>query len=168
MTLAWLGNSAAATLLHWSSSLFPTEILFLFNKNTKSRKTPSVDSSFLNLPLSIHGQRLRPLQNIIMAAHTCSFFALLLTIGHVAATGRRPRFEPLPMCLDCVPYEEIVAHGIGFDLTTSYATAAIRYHDGTVENLVKVGCGVVSVPSRSLTVSGLDRRSRWLPAVDAS
>ena len=53
--------------------------------------------------------------------------------------GRRPRFEPLPMCPDCVPREDILAPGIGFDLTTSYATAAIRYHDGTVENLVKVG-----------------------------
>ena len=125
-----------------------------------SRETPSVESSFLNLPLSIHGQRLHPLQNIIMVAHTCPFFALLLTIGHVAATGRRPRFEPLPMCLDCVPYEEIVAPGIGFDLTTSYATAAIRYHDGTVENLVKVGYDIMPVPLKLLTVSGLDRRGR--------
>ena len=87
-----------------------------------------------------------------MIAHTCSFFALLLSIVHVAAVGRRPRFEPLPICLDCVPYTEIIAPGIGFDLTTSYATAAIRYHDGTVEKLVKVGCGIARVPSGPLTV----------------
>ncbi|KAG7005353.1 hypothetical protein G7Y79_00020g048810 [Physcia stellaris] len=42
------------------------------------------------------------------------------------------------MCLNCVPYEQIVSPGIGFDLTTSYASAAIRYHDGTVVDLVKI------------------------------
>lgn len=54
-------------------------------------------------------------------------YALLFLCGHVAATGRRPRFEPLPKCSECVPPEDIVAPGVGFDLTTSYATTAIRY-----------------------------------------
>ena len=64
---------------------------------------------------------------------------LLLQNQNVMAKGRRPRFEPLPRCSDCVPPDDIVAPGIGIDLTTSYATAAVRYHDGSVENLVKVG-----------------------------
>ena len=88
-----------------------------------------------------------------MIAQMYSLPALLLLITHVAAaTGRRPRFEPLPMCPDCVPREDILAPGIGFDLTTSYAAAAIRYHDGTVENLVKVGCGFGRARAWPLTV----------------
>lgn len=58
----------------------------------------------------------------------------------VAARGRRPRFEPLPRCPGCVSREDIVAPGIGFDMTFSYATAAIRYKDGRVQNLMKVRC----------------------------
>ena len=65
--------------------------------------------------------------------------ALLCLNQNVVATGRRPRFEPLPVCSDCVPLEDITAAGIGFDLTTSYATAAIRFHDGSIETLAKVG-----------------------------
>jgi hypothetical protein len=61
---------------------------------------------------------------------------VLLSFGaHVAALCHRPRFEPLPSCSDCVAREDILAPGIGFDLTTSYATAAIRYYNGSLENL---------------------------------
>lgn len=87
-----------------------------------------------------------------MIAQMYSLPALLFLITHVGATERRPRFEPLPMCPDCVPRKDILAPGIGFDLTTSYAAAAIRYHDGTVENLVKVGCGFGRARARPLTV----------------
>lgn len=64
---------------------------------------------------------------------------LLCLSAHVTAMGHRPRFEPLPLCFDFVSREDILAPGIGFDLTTSYATVAIRYYDGTMENLAKVG-----------------------------
>ena len=74
---------------------------------------------------------------MITLTHTLS--ALICLSDHAAAMGRRPRFEPLPICADCVPREDILAPGIGFDLTNSYATAAIRYDDGSVENLAKVG-----------------------------
>ena len=62
----------------------------------------------------------------------------LFTRQDIVTAGRRPRFEPLHVCPDCVPREDIVAAGVGFDLTTSYATAAIRFHDGSIESLVKV------------------------------
>lgn len=74
-----------------------------------------------------------------MIALMYTLSAMLCLIAHAAAMGRRPRFEPLPMCPDCVPRDDIWAPGIGFDLTISYATAAIRYYDGSVENLGKVG-----------------------------
>jgi hypothetical protein len=64
--------------------------------------------------------------------------ALLSFDDHAAAQGRRLRFEPFPMCSDCVPREDILVPGVGFDLTTSYATAAIRYYNGSLENLGKV------------------------------
>lgn len=103
-----------------------------------------------------------------MIAHMYYLPALLSLIVHVAAMGRRPRFEPLPICPDCVPRKDILAPGIGFDLTTSYAAAAIRYHDGTVENLAKVGCGFGRAPARPLTVYWSDRRRRRLQASSAS
>jgi len=74
-----------------------------------------------------------------MIALTYIWSGLLCLSAHAAAMGLRPRFEPLPRCPECVPREDIVASGIGFDLTTSYATAAIRYYDGSVENLAKGG-----------------------------
>ncbi len=74
-----------------------------------------------------------------MIALIYTLSALLCLITHAAAMGRRPRFEPLPICQDCVPRKEILAPGIGFDLTNSYATAAIRYYHGSMENLCKVG-----------------------------
>lgn len=73
---------------------------------------------------------------MIVLTYILSF--LLCLSAHTAAIGRRPRFEPLPRCSGCVPREDIVAPAVGFDLTTSYATAAIRYDDGSVENLAKV------------------------------
>lgn len=74
-----------------------------------------------------------------MIAFMLALSALLCVCAHVAAMGRRPRFEPLPKCFDCVSRQGILAPGIGFDLTISYATAAIRYYDGLVKNLAKVG-----------------------------
>jgi len=74
---------------------------------------------------------------MIAVVRTLSTFLCLTS--NVAAMGRRPRFEPLPICEVCVPREDILAPGIGFDLTTSYGTAAIRYYDGSVETLGKVG-----------------------------
>lgn len=60
-------------------------------------------------------------------------YCIDMYVLYSASMGRRPRFEPLPMCFDCLTPD------IGIDLTTSYATVAIHYHDGTVENLAKVG-----------------------------
>lgn len=74
-----------------------------------------------------------------MIALMYALSTLLCLSAHVTAMGRRPRFEPLPMCFDCVSREDILTPDIGIDLTTSYATVAIHYHDGTVENLAKVG-----------------------------
>ena len=104
---------------------------------------------------------LRPLLEK-MIAHICSLPLLFCLILHVAAMGRRPRFEPLPICPDCVPREDILAPGIGFDLTTSYATAAIRYHDGTVKNLAKVGAVSGRARARSLIVCQSGRRGQRL------
>ena len=74
------------------------------------------------------------------------FLSTLLFLSQdVIATARRPRFEPLPICSDCVPPEDIIAPGVGIDLTTSYATAAIRYYDGATENLAKVSPGSCSI-----------------------
>jgi len=75
----------------------------------------------------------------IMILLTYFLPALLCLNRDVLATARRPPFEPLPVCADCVPREDIIAAGIGFDLTTSYATAAIRFHHGSIETLAKVG-----------------------------
>ena len=63
---------------------------------------------------------------------------LLWSSVSVVAVGRRPRWEPLPRCDGCVSRRDILAPGVGFDLTFSYATAAIRYDDGSLEDLVKV------------------------------
>lgn len=46
--------------------------------------------------------------------------------------------EPLPVCAECVPREDILTPGIGFDLADSYGTAAIRYNDKTIVNLGRV------------------------------
>ncbi len=64
----------------------------------------------------------------------------LLTLSVLATARRRPRFEPLPICSKCVSREDILAPGIGFDLTTSYGTAAIRYYNGSVVNPWKGLC----------------------------
>ena len=61
--------------------------------------------------------------------YTYTMSALLCLTIPVAATGRRPRFEALPMCSDCVPRENILAPGFGFDLTTAYSLF-VRGRDG--------------------------------------
>ena len=67
------------------------------------------------------------------------FLPALIFLSKDAIAGRRPRFEPLPVCSDCVSPDDIIAPGIGIDLTTSYATVAVRFHDGSIEALAKVG-----------------------------
>ncbi|KLJ11902.1 hypothetical protein EMPG_12955 [Blastomyces silverae] len=44
----------------------------------------------------------------------------------------------LPTCDKCISKEDILTPGIGFDIADSYGTAAIRYHNGSVENLARV------------------------------
>jgi len=44
----------------------------------------------------------------------------LLLASAVCAQPDKPRFEPTPICDDCVPRELIIAPGIGIDLTSSY------------------------------------------------
>jgi hypothetical protein len=49
----------------------------------------------------------------------------LLLASVLYATSRKPRFEPLEPCDDCISRDVIVAPGIGFDLTTSYGCSFI-------------------------------------------
>jgi hypothetical protein len=72
------------------------------------------------------------------------FLALLLLAVFVMA-GRRPRFEPLPECSECVSREDALAPGIGFDLTDSYGTTAIRYNNMSIVNLGKVWSDFLTV-----------------------
>jgi hypothetical protein len=62
------------------------------------------------------------------------FLALLLLAVFVTA-GRRHHFEPLPEGSECVSREDALAPGIGFDLTDSHGTAAIRYNNKAIVNL---------------------------------
>ena len=84
---------------------------------------------------------------------------LLLLDLFVEAEGRKSRFEPLPKCPHCVPREDHVSPGIGFDLTFSYATAAIRYADGRIENLVKV-CLTLQSGTQHSTEQAWENRQR--------
>ncbi|EEH07718.1 predicted protein [Histoplasma capsulatum G186AR] len=65
---------------------------------------------------------------VIIAFTTCAADAL------VAATHTCPR----PMCSWCMAPEEVHAVGIGFDLSASYGTAVIRYHNGSSVNVAKI------------------------------
>lgn len=62
----------------------------------------------------------------------------VLVLAVLVTAGRRHRFEPLPECTECVSREDALAPGIGFDLTDSYGTAAIRYNNTSIVNLGKV------------------------------
>jgi hypothetical protein len=62
--------------------------------------------------------------------------ALLLLAVFVTA-GRRHRFEPLPECSVRDSREDTLAPGIGFDLTDSHGTAAIRYNNKAIVNIGK-------------------------------
>ena len=64
---------------------------------------------------------------------------LLWSGACVLAKEGRPRWEPLPRCRDCVFHKDIVAPGIRVELTFLYATAAIRYGNSSLVDLVKVG-----------------------------
>jgi len=59
-------------------------------------------------------------------------------VSFVSVEALLDRDEPFPHCNGCVPREKIVAPGIGFDLTTSYGTSAIRYHNGSIQQLARV------------------------------
>lgn len=63
-----------------------------------------------------------------------ALFALTFCVA-----ARPPRFEPFPNYSNCAQRDDDLAPAIGFHITTSYATAAVRYHDGSMANLGKVG-----------------------------
>jgi len=65
----------------------------------------------------------------------------LLAMANVQGVGARGRICPLPLCDECIPRYMIYAPGIGFDLTTSYATSAIRNHNGSIDSVAKVEAG---------------------------
>ncbi|PVH88932.1 hypothetical protein DL98DRAFT_508791 [Cadophora sp. DSE1049] len=46
--------------------------------------------------------------------------------------------QPRVICEECVPRELIHAPGIGFDLASSYATVAIRYHNRTIVDVGRI------------------------------
>lgn len=53
------------------------------------------------------------------------YLSLVLLLG-TGLSGQEPgRFEPFPYCVDCVPTDQIVAPGVGFDLTTSYGNVPL-------------------------------------------
>lgn len=56
----------------------------------------------------------------MIASYLATVF-LLATVrfAHCGKPGK-PRWEPLPVCQDCVSPELIIAPGVGFDLTPSY------------------------------------------------
>lgn len=56
--------------------------------------------------------------NCIMIAK--DVLTALLVASTVFAQPDKPRWEPIPICDDCVPRELIVAPGVGIDLTSSY------------------------------------------------
>lgn len=70
-----------------------------------------------------------------------SFLLLSLVAAFCSAAFIRLDDNPgaLPTCDKCISEEDILAPGIGFDITDSYGTAAIRYHNGSVQNLARVG-----------------------------
>ncbi|OJD10309.1 hypothetical protein AJ78_08635 [Emergomyces pasteurianus Ep9510] len=45
---------------------------------------------------------------------------------------------PLPLCSKCLTREDSHALGIGFDLSTAYGTAVVRYPNGSVVNVAKI------------------------------
>jgi len=63
---------------------------------------------------------------------------LLGLLGVGEASGPRPQFEPLPKCSGCWSREDMLLPGIGFSLTTSYATAAVLFHNGSLLDVGKV------------------------------
>ena len=63
--------------------------------------------------------------------------------------GQPHRWEPLPKCSQCIARTDILAPGIGIDLTPSYGTAAIRYLDGSVMDLGKVRALAIGVELKS-------------------
>ncbi|EEH43165.2 uncharacterized protein PADG_07985 [Paracoccidioides brasiliensis Pb18] len=79
----------------------------------------------------------------MLLSYGSSFFLLALAIVGNAdsctwAQGEDRNPEGLPICEKCVSREDILAPGIGFDIADSYGTAAIRYFNGSTENLAKV------------------------------
>ena len=66
------------------------------------------------------------------------YLLTLLSLGALTIAGRRPRFETLPECSECVPIADGLELGVGIDLTTTYRTAAIQYLDDSFLSLGKV------------------------------
>jgi hypothetical protein len=116
-----------------------------------------------------------------MIGHWVRTTLLLASVPYVAC--RKPRFEPIKVCGDCIPRETIVAPGIGFDLTTSYGysllalyllkgtkpannqpfrTASIRFHNGSSINVGKVW----NHPRLSYAAYSLEKAYRYLDQID--
>ncbi|KLJ06072.1 hypothetical protein EMPG_10516 [Blastomyces silverae] len=74
---------------------------------------------------------MRPSWSIIRIILTFTAYA----VDAVDATGHTC---PRPLCSTCLTPEEVHAVGIGFDLSSSYGTAVIRYHNGSLVNVAKV------------------------------
>ncbi|PGH08911.1 hypothetical protein GX51_00968 [Blastomyces parvus] len=63
---------------------------------------------------------------------------LIFTACAVDVVAATSHTCPRPLCSTCLTPEEVRAVGIGFDLSSSYGTAVIRYHDGSEVNVAKV------------------------------
>lgn len=78
----------------------------------------------------IASRRMRALCGLLGAA---SFFLISLFYLIFAAD-----FRPRISYQDILSNVSIITPGIGFDLTTSYGVAAVRYHNGSKVNIAKV------------------------------
>ncbi|OCK74284.1 hypothetical protein K432DRAFT_409985 [Lepidopterella palustris CBS 459.81] len=70
-----------------------------------------------------------------MIVHIVIGFLWFGIVCYASTPGDRPRFGPLPRCAECVLRESIIAPGVGFDVTPSYGTAAVRFHNGSIVNV---------------------------------
>ncbi|KAF2456045.1 hypothetical protein BDY21DRAFT_54994 [Lineolata rhizophorae] len=71
---------------------------------------------------------------VCTALVACSNWAL----GHAAALQADAHNYWLRLCTDCVPRELVHAPGVGFSLSTSSGTAAVRFHNGTIAPVARV------------------------------
>jgi len=61
---------------------------------------------------------------------------------------------------DCISCADVLAPGIGFALTATYATVVLNYRNGTIIDLGKVGANTLSVYELSSNASCLIQRSK--------